>query len=152
MNRQEFWELHHRRVYNMWRHPNCTKSGTVLDYRLTAETIIGRYLKPTEIIHHHYNKDSSVTLVICENRFYHGLLETRTEALRYCGNANLRKCIYCKQYDYLKNLSIHQQIYHIKCLNEKYLKIIKARRNLNRSRYIFSIFGLMHLLLALNSV
>lgn len=33
-------------------HPHATKKGYILEHRLLMETILGRYLKETEIVHH----------------------------------------------------------------------------------------------------
>ena len=33
-------------------HPRCTKSGYVREHRLIAETVLGRYLRPEEVVHH----------------------------------------------------------------------------------------------------
>lgn len=33
-------------------HPHATKLGYVREHRLVAETILGRYLTPTEVVHH----------------------------------------------------------------------------------------------------
>ncbi len=39
-------------------HPFATKDGYVMEHRLVMEKYIGRYLKPTEVVHH-INKDTS---------------------------------------------------------------------------------------------
>lgn len=119
MNRAEFFEFHHDQI-TCWGHPCATKTGQVYKHRLVAESALCRYLKPEEIVHHHYNKDGSTTLVICQDGIYHGLLEKRTSALVNCGNVNGLKCDYCKKYDDPKNLSNNVKgIYHKSC-NTKY--------------------------------
>ena len=116
MTEKQFYNLHHRPATNMWHHPYHSKKGFVFEHRLEVEQKIGRYLKPKEAVHHHYNKDGSATLVLCPDKTYHSLLHIREEALRYCGHANWRKCTYCKQYDDLKNLIISEfQIHHKMC-------------------------------------
>ena len=100
-------------------HPYADSFGKVFKYRLEVEEAIGRYLKPEEQVHHHYNKDGSATLVLCPDQSYHKLLHRREEALRYCGYADWEKCSFCKQYDDPKNMSITKwHKYHKSCAAE----------------------------------
>jgi len=123
MNERQFYNLHHKQTI-MLGHPYCDKRGKVLEHRLKVEKAINRYLTPKEQVHHHYNKDGSVTLVLCPNQTYHRLLHTREEALKHCGNANWRKCVYCKKYDDLKNMTVStRHIYHKSCA-AKYKQIL----------------------------
>jgi hypothetical protein len=115
MTETEFDKLHHRRIWAPG-HPYCYSDGTVLEYRLEVEKAIGRYLKPEEVVHHHYNADGSATLVLCPDRFYHQLLHIREKALRMCGNASYRRCMFCMQYDNPENMSNNSKgIYHKSC-------------------------------------
>jgi hypothetical protein len=116
MNEQQFNNLHHRRKV-VYGHPYSNTKCEVYEYRLEVEKAIGRYLKPKEIVHHHYNWDGSATLILCPNVYYHQLLHTREYALRCCGHVNWRKCRYCKKYDDPKHLSIKKtgQVYHLNC-------------------------------------
>jgi len=83
-------------------------------YVIKAERALGKPLNSIKHPVHHHNNE----LVICENKIYHQFLHTRTDALTACGNANWRKCSYCKQYDDPKNLVIKNHIYHKACANE----------------------------------
>ena len=124
MQEQKFHRKHHTQT-TMLGHPYADKRGKVLEHRLKVEKAINRYLTRKEQVHHHYNKDSSATLILCPNQTYHRLLHTREEALRYCGNANWRKCAYCKEYDELKNMTIStQHVYHNLCA-AKYARTLK---------------------------
>jgi hypothetical protein len=53
-------------------------------YRAKACAALGRFLKPTEEVHHH----TQTQLVICENHRYHILLHVRERVLRAGGNPN----------------------------------------------------------------
>ena len=115
MTETEFDKIHHRLV-TAWGHPHCNSRGGMYEYRLEVEKIIGRYLTPKEVVHHHYNWDGSATLVLCPDVYYHRLLHTREEALRYCGHANWKKCDHCTKYDDPNNLSIGKNnTYHKSC-------------------------------------
>ncbi len=74
---------------------------TVRIHRVIAERAVGRKLKKGECVHHvDYNQAnySNENLVICPSDSYHKLLHIRTDALLASGNANYRKCTYCKEY------------------------------------------------------
>lgn len=57
-------------------HPNRTKLGYVLEHRLVMEQSIGRFLEPTEAVHHKdgntLNNDIS-NLELCESNGKHSL-------------------------------------------------------------------------------
>jgi len=74
---------------------------------------------------HHVNEDKgdnrNCNLVVCENRCYHAMLHRRKAALDECGNANWRKCNFCKSWDSKKNLYISpdgRTVAHKKCQQE----------------------------------
>lgn len=109
---------------------------------LMAEKAIGKSLPYGAMVHHvnENPKDNRPTnLVICPNQSYHKLLHRRTDAMNACGNANWRKCLYCKTYDAPENLSIKTRrvrgtetplVYHTKCSRKDH----KERADKKRGR------------------
>ncbi len=67
-----------------------------------AEQALGRPLPKGVQVHHVDNNrlnNAGTNLVICRDCSYHRLLHVRTKALDACGNANWRKCKFCRTYD-----------------------------------------------------
>ena len=74
--------------------------------------------------------NSNDNLMICEDVNYHNLIHVRNRAYKACGNANWRKCVYCKEYDDINNLKkFGTVIFHNKCRNEYYSKRKNNGRN-----------------------
>jgi len=77
-------------------------SGNYRTHVEAAERAIGKPLPPRALVHHvdgNRANNENNNLVVCPNEAYHNLLHIRAEALQECGNANWRKCRFCKQYD-----------------------------------------------------
>jgi hypothetical protein len=73
-----------------------------LEHVLIAESALGFTLPPGVEVHHVNENPSDnrpENLVVCQDRQYHMILHARQRALDACGNANWRKCAYCKKYD-----------------------------------------------------
>lgn len=87
-----------------------------------AEHALGREM-PAGVQVHHVDYDSSNSvpgnLVICPNQDYHYLLHVRTDALNACGNANWRKCQFCKTWDAPEKMVQKNRVnYHALCRNQ----------------------------------
>ena len=64
-------------------HPFCNSQGYVFEHRLVMEKMIGRYLKPTEFVHH---KGIKYPIGSIEN-----LQDNRPENLELCENNSIHK-------------------------------------------------------------
>lgn len=105
------------KVY-MPTHPRACR-GYVLEHIVIAENALRASLPPKAEIHHvdGDGRNNVNNLVICENVAYHRLLHQRTRAYLACGNAEFRKCQYCKKYDDSSRMSkaTRGTFYHNPC-------------------------------------
>jgi hypothetical protein len=74
-------------------HHLADKDGYVVEHVLLAEMALGKPLPDKAVVHH-----AKETLVICQDQVYHMLLHSRQRAIEVCGNANWKKCPFCKEY------------------------------------------------------
>lgn len=91
-------------------HPRADSSGNVLEHIIIVEKALGKHLTDKAEVHHvnEIKTDNrNENLVICQDRTYHALLHLRKRALLACGNADWRKCVRCKSWDAMENLSIN---------------------------------------------
>jgi hypothetical protein len=96
--------LHHYKQTWRPRHPKASTSGCVNEHILIAESALGKYLPTGAEVHHidqNRRNNSNANLVICENREYHRLLHTRTQAYYSTGDATKRQCWVCKTWDFV---------------------------------------------------
>ena len=107
----------YKRKYVKGAHPRA-------EHIVVAEKALGKRLPKGSQVHHiNYDKrdNRNGNLVICQNAKYHKLLHLRTDAYNATGDPNLRKCIFCKEYDSLDNMSCVQRstgidlVYHKPC-------------------------------------
>lgn len=96
----------------------------VLEHIAVAESVLGKKL-PQGAEVHHVNRNRldnrPENLVICPDVSYHKLLHVRMDALEASGNANYRKCPFCKEYDDTSSM-VHnpsaRYFYHRACKRE----------------------------------
>lgn len=82
--------------------PRYAKIAGKFAHRLIVEQRTGIKLPAKAVIHHCDPADRLTNvgqLVVCEDNGYHQLIETRTRALKECGNANWKKCRKCLRWD-----------------------------------------------------
>ena len=105
--------------------PTYKYEGNGMKHRAICERALGKPLPPNIEIHHHDGdgtNNGSFNLVICEDKSYHKLLHRRTQALKACGHANWRKCVFCKEWGPPETMKLQQRVsreatlsYHKEC-------------------------------------
>lgn len=103
----------------------------VQEHILIIEKALGKYL-PRRCVGHHVDgntlNNSNNNLVACENNAYHKLLHKRARAHKATGHASWPKCLFCKQYDNPKNLSLMATYaYHKSCNAEHQRQVRRAQ-------------------------
>jgi hypothetical protein len=93
-------------------HPRATDNNLyVFEHILVVEECLGRYLENSEQVHHlnRIKSDNrSDNLILCASGAHHSLLHQRQRAFDACGNADYRKCPFCKEYDNPVNMTEHK--------------------------------------------
>lgn len=102
-----------------------SKNGKqVYEHTIKAEKVLGKKLPDGAVIHHidgNGTNNCSNNFVICNSNSYHLFLHARKRAYDFCGNANWKKCGFCKKYDdpiNMKKLSNRSVAYHRECHNK----------------------------------
>jgi len=109
-------------VYNP-EHSRSSSNGYVREHILLIEKAIGKPFPFKSQTHHYGDISDNTKIILCENQEYHYLLHIRADALKKCGNANFRRCKFCKEYDDPKNMHVKQiksgsrgwNCYHLEC-------------------------------------
>lgn len=108
------------------------------DHVFVAEKVLGKSLPANAVVHHidgNPANNSHDNLVVCQDRAYHCLLHIRTRALAAVGNANWRRCKFCKQHDKPENLGTLKDgsFFHRSCMTARNRKIEAGRKPRDRS-------------------
>ncbi len=79
------------------------------EHVFNAESALGKELPKGAVVHHidgDRSNNTNSNLVICPSQEYHFLLHIRQDALSATGNADMRKCPYCKEWDEKENMQL----------------------------------------------
>ncbi len=88
------------------------------EHVLVAEKSLGRKLPPGAVVHHANgitDDNKNCNLVICESQAYHRLLHRRARAFSATGNANARRCYYCRGWGLDLKVRGTRSSYHPSC-------------------------------------
>lgn len=100
-------------------HPRANMRGYVAEHVLIAERAIGRHFDPCHEVHHVNgirDDNRRGNLVLCEDHAYHCLIERRARAHQACGNADWRRCRYCREWDSPSAMYVYgRQAHHRSC-------------------------------------
>lgn len=109
------------------------------EHVLVAERALGKKLPKGAVVHHideNRSNNHPSNLCIFPSRAYHALIHARMNALAVSGNANHRKCVYCKTYDDIKNLVINsgnRSVHHRLCHNKYHAELKAKKMSSNKS-------------------
>lgn len=102
------------------------------EHIVIVERALGHALPDGAEVHHvDENKahNAGANLVVCPDRTYHRLLHIRAAAFDACGNANYRRCAYCRNYDDPAALEGDGfRLYHRACFLSKMRAAYVARK------------------------
>lgn len=112
---------------------NRTHGGPRPLHLLIVERVLGHALKRGQEVHHVNGKrddNRHSNLVVCPDRAYHQLLHLRQRALEEGGNANYRRCCYCRKWCDTNELACHGgTVYlHATCRRAAYARKVEQRR------------------------
>ena len=93
-----------------YRFINDGGKSSITAHKAIVERVVKIRLPTSAEIHHvdgNGQNNTNSNLVVCPDHGYHALLHRRTKALDACGNANWLKCVFCKEYDDPKNMTLY---------------------------------------------
>jgi len=118
-------------------HHRANVRGYVREHILIAERALGKPLPDGVVVHHHDRdgkNNGDGNLVICPDQAYHLLIHARMRALEQSGNANWKRCVWCKKYDDPALMSVRNiaardnpEHYHAECNSAAAVRYRKTR-------------------------
>jgi hypothetical protein len=113
-----------KRSGNHYKTTSIGNQKVIRDHILVVQRALGKPIPKGSVVHHidgDINNNANSNLVLCQSHSYHAIIHARDRALKESGDANKRKCVFCKTYDNPENMQLHGTVRasmtHRECYN-----------------------------------